>query len=416
MPAPTYRLWKKLAPKQINERILQCLRENVDFEQRTILGIPVSRLDEHVFSQDERLLDSSVYLRAMVANPNHIGCHTLGDSEPFFAGTQELEREAIEIVADEIFGGLPGEQDGYIASGGTEANLQALWIFRNFFRAERKAAPGEIAVLCSSDSHYSIAKGANLLDLPIRYVDVDDATREIPRAALESGIAAMRADGVRYCIVVCNLVTTMFGSVDDIDQYADCLAAAGIEFLIHVDGAYGGFAYPFVIPESEYSFANPNVTSFAIDAHKLLQAPFGTGIFVIRKGWMRFATTRDAKYIRGMDMTLTGSRSGANAIAVWMLLMAYGPHGWYEKIHLLNHRTEWLARQLTELGVAHYRHPAANIVAIRAAHLDAELIERYGLVPDDHHDPAWYKIVVMSHVTVDLLEPFVADLRNLQIK
>lgn len=412
MAGQTYAVWKKLAPREIKKRIQQSLKRNVDFESRQIIGIPVSRLDENVFSQDERLLDSSVFLRSMVSNPNHIGCHTLGESEPFFAGTQALEREAIEIVACDILDGEIGQQDGYIAAGGTEANLQAMWIFRNYFRAEAGAGPGEIAILCSSDSHYSVAKGANLLDLPLYQVEVDDATREIDATSLDATITGAKAAGARCFIVVSNLVTTMFGSVDDVDLYASRLRAAGVDFRLHVDGAYGGFVYPISNPGSNISFANADISSFTLDAHKLLQAPFGTGMFVIRKGLMHYATTRDASYVQGMDMTLSGSRSGANAIAVWMILVTYGPHGWYEKIHLLNHRTEWLARRLDQLGIEHYRHPHANLVAIRAAYLSDDIIDNYGLVPDDHQNPAWYKIVVMSHVTVDALEPFIDDLKN----
>ena len=28
--------------------------------------------------------------------------------------------------------------DGYVASGGTEANMQAIWVYRNFFVKEKK--------------------------------------------------------------------------------------------------------------------------------------------------------------------------------------------------------------------------------------------------------------------------------------
>ena len=94
----SYRIWKKLSAKEIDSRIRQCLKRNVDFKSRPILGIPVSSLDENVFSQDRRLLDSSLFLQTMVDNPNHIGCHTLGESEPFFCGTQELEREAAPFL------------------------------------------------------------------------------------------------------------------------------------------------------------------------------------------------------------------------------------------------------------------------------------------------------------------------------
>lgn len=70
----------------------------------------------------------------MVDNPNHIGCHTMGESEPFFAGTQKLEKELIGIVAEDILLCKPGQYDGYVASGGTEANIQAIWIYRNLFK------------------------------------------------------------------------------------------------------------------------------------------------------------------------------------------------------------------------------------------------------------------------------------------
>lgn len=411
MANTTYEIWKKLTAKEINSRIRQCLKKNINFQNRPILGIPVSRLDENVFSQDQRLLDSSLFLQSMVDNPNHIGCHTQGDSEPFFAGTQALEREAIEIVACDIFKGELGAQDGYIATGGTEANLQAMWIYRNYFRTELGAGTGEIAILCSTDSHYSVAKGADLLDVSLFQVEVDDDSRKIARKDLEAVINSAKNQGIRCFIVISNLVTTMFGSVDDVELYAECLQDAGVDFKIHIDGAYGGFVHPFANPQSNINFSNKNITSFTLDAHKLLQAPFGTGIFVIRKNWMQYATTAKAKYVQGMDMTLSGSRSGANAIAVWMILMTYGPHGWYEKIHLLNHRTEWLSRQLENISVRHFRHPDSNIVAIRAEFLDRSIIDKYGLVPDDHHNPKWYKIVVMNHVTVDALEPFLEDIR-----
>ena len=39
--------------------------------------------------------------------------------------------------------------------------------------------------------------------------------------------------------------------------------------------------------------------------------------------------------MEGGDFTLIGSRSGTNAIAVWMILSKNGPYGWYEKKGML---------------------------------------------------------------------------------
>ena len=90
--------------------------------------------------------------------------------------------------------------------------------------------------------------------------------------------------------------------------------------------------------DNKLNFSNEFVSSVTLDAHKMAQAPYGTGIFLIRKGLMHYATTAEASYVEGSDCTLIGSRSGANAISIWMILSTYGPHGWMEKIFILQKR------------------------------------------------------------------------------
>ena len=145
----------------------------------------------------------------------------------------------------------------------------------------------------------------------------------------------------------------------------------------------------------------------------MVQAPFGTGIFLCKKGLLDYVYTEEAQYVQGLDATLIGSRSGANAIAVWMILMSYGPHGWFEKIHLLQYRTDWLCNQLEQKGIPFFRQPFSNQVSIESAFIPPKIVEKYGLVPDTHDGkPNWYKIVVMEHVTVDVMAPFVEELEG----
>ena len=126
---------------------------------------------------------------------------------------------------------------------------------------------------------------------------------------------------------------------------------------------------------------------------------------------MKFVYTKEAKYVNGMDITLCGSRSGANAVAVWMILFTYGPHGWFEKINKLLYRTQWLCNKLDEKNIRYYRHPHLNIVAVRAEHITHALANKYGMVPDNHTDnPQWYKVVVMDHVEIDYLQEFIKEL------
>lgn len=407
------KIWKKLSPEEIKRRVFGALDRNVDFARTNILGVPVSYLDGKVFYQDAPFLRDAPFLTTLIHNPNHIGCHTLGESERFFAGTQDLEREVIRLCAEDIFKGAAEAQDGYVASGGTETNIQAIWIYRNLFERTYGARTDQIALLCSEDSHYSMAKAANLLNIRLCHIAVEPDSRQVEAGAIRRAVEELQRQGVGFFIVVINMMTTMFGSVDSVGRYTEVLDQAGATYRIHVDGAYGGFVYPFIAPDHNLHFGNPQISSIALDAHKMLQAPYGTGIFLARKGLMNYVYTENASYVQGLDATLVGSRSGANAVAVWMILMTYGPYGWKEKIFLLQHRTQWLCDQLQAMGIVFYRHPFANIVTIRSGEIPHSLAQRYGLVPDDHHHPKWYKIVVMDHVTIDKLEPFLVELRSL---
>lgn len=399
--------WAKMSPEEQRERIALALQNNIDFRHKTSLGIPASKLDGKVFYDQATFLKDAPFLQAIVQNPNHIGCHTLGESEHYFAGTQALEREVIQMLCEDVFGASVNSYDGYIASGGTEANIQGVWMYRNLFINEYQAKLDEILLLASSDTHYSVAKASNLLQLKYRSVPVDDTTRVIDEKELEQIISEEVSAGKKYVIVLSNVGTTMFGSIDDPDLYATLLKKYNLVFRIHMDAAFGGFIYPLVEGEHNVGFKNENVSSITLDAHKMLQAPYGTGIFLSRKGLINNVYTKEAQYVNGMDITLCGSRSGANAISVWMIMKTYGPYGWLEKLNTLLYRTDRCCHHLDLCGVRYYRHPKMNIITINAADMPAQLAEEFGLVPDTHDGLAnWYKIVVMEHVEIEMLKAF----------
>jgi tyrosine decarboxylase/aspartate 1-decarboxylase len=403
--------WKRLSQEACKMRIQASLKENVNFYQDFSLGYPASALDNKVFNEDAPFLKDAPTLQTWVANPNHIGCHTLGTSEKAFKGTQDLEVEVLNCLAVDLFKAEEGSFDGYISPGGTEANIQALWIYRNYFMS-LGAKPEEVVIFASEDTHYSIAKGSNLLMIDWVSIAVDPDQRFVLPEALNEAIVSAKAAGKKYAIVVANMGTTMFGSVDQIEVYTHALEQHQMPYKLHVDGAYGGFIYPFSHSESQMNFENPAVSSITIDAHKMLQAPYGTGIFVCRKGLIEHVLTKEAAYVEGMDLTLCGSRSGANAVAVWMVMMTYGPNGWFEKISVLQMRTSWLCRQLDMLGVQYFREPHMNLVTIRAEYISEALAEKYTLVPQSHDaNNEWYKIVIMHHVEVEAMTAFLEDLK-----
>ncbi|MDF1516904.1 MAG: pyridoxal-dependent decarboxylase [Lutibacter sp.] len=405
--------WKKYSREELIKRIDVALESTIDFQDSKYLGYPVSKLDESVFNTGGAFLENSPLLKAYIANPNNIGCHTLGKSEVAFKGSQELEKEVIQVLAVDIFKAKDNEYDGYIATGGTEANMQALWIYRNIFKKKYNATLEEMVILSSEDTHYSVNKGSNILSVENVSIPVDFDSREINVSALDTIVKKLIAEGKKYFMVISNMATTMFGSVDDPEIYAKILTNHNVPFKIHVDGAFGGFIYPISNRQSTINFENSHISSITIDAHKMLQAPYGTGVFLCRKGLIENVLTKEAQYVDGMDLTMVGSRSGANAIAVWMILFSYGYYGWFEKISTLLLRTEWFCTQLDELNIAYYRNPFMNIVTIKSEFVPEHIAQKFGLVPETHEGGNnWYKVIMMSHVEIDDLSKFVEELKN----
>ncbi|MFT6202687.1 MAG: tyrosine decarboxylase/aspartate 1-decarboxylase [Spirosomataceae bacterium] len=406
----TMKHWKRRTSKEIQERIDTALGENSSFYDEPIIGMPCSHLDSKIFPHGNPILNNAPFLQTLINNPNHIGCHTVAASEATFSGTQKVERELLNIVACDIFKAEEGEFDGYVASGGTEANMQAVWVYREFFKKNSNFSLDEIVIVCSSDTHYSIPKASNVLGVQLHKVPVDKVTRQMSPSGLSNAFSELKENGIKGIIFVANMMTTMFGSVDELDVITEALLESDLEFKLHIDGAYGGFFYPFANESNNMNFANEHVNSITVDAHKMAQAPYGTGIFLIRKGFMGYTHSKEASYVKGEDYTLVGSRSGANAVAVWMILSAHGPNGWKEKTHILKHRVDWLCKELDAAGVNYFREANSNIVSLSAECVLPEVAQKYQIVPDDHHAPKWYKIIVMEHVEVEDLEMFLADL------
>lgn len=404
------KFWQKKSHQEINNEVALALQHNRSYFNEPVIGMPGSHLDSRVFPKIDELFVDAPFLRTLVNNPNHIGCHTLTDAEPTFAGTHRIERELLNIIACDIFKAEENEFDGYVASGGTEANMQAIWIYREYFKRTKHIPQEKIAVLCSTDVHYSIPKACNVLSLRLAKVPVDHETRQITEAALNSELVNLKNQGVEAVIIIATMMTTMFGSVDNIKLITNCLANHSVDFKLHIDGAYGGFYYPFANEDSDMNFVNPDVSSITVDAHKMLQAPYGTGIFLIRKGFMQYTHSKDASYVKGEDYTLVGSRSGANAVAVWMILETYGPKGWVDKIQLLKAQADWICNELDGLNLPYFRQANSNIITLKAAAIPTEVALKYFLVPDDHNNPKWYKIVLMEHVQQTHLEELIKDL------
>ncbi len=257
------------------------------------------------------------YLTFMLSNPNN---HAY-EGGPV---TTELEMEVIEMMKR-----LTGFETGWghLASGGSLANMEALWAARDFYKKG--------CVYFSEVSHYSWKRICNILRIDdYSEIPVDNNFR-IDLNLLEESFKKNPP-----MFVMANLGSTGTGSVDNISGILTLKKKYG--FHLHIDAAYGGFIRSLILNEkselldfssdmnlTEYTYeqlkALSRADSITIDPHKHGLISYGAGAVLYKDEQLRNVILNSAPYTYhktdkpniGM-FSLEGSRPGAMAAACYL--------------------------------------------------------------------------------------------------
>ncbi|MDD2900046.1 MAG: putative pyridoxal-dependent aspartate 1-decarboxylase [Desulfuromonadaceae bacterium] len=220
---------------------------------------------------------------------------------------------------------------GAFCSGGTIANVTALWVARNRLFAPDGAFGGiaqvglgsalrhrgvdGVAVLVSERGHYSLGKAADLLGLGRdNLIKVPtDANNRIDLKLLREECRRLQDRNILPLALVGLAGTTETGNIDPLEALADFAHELGCHF--HVDAAWGG---PTLFSDRNRSMLRgiERADSVTIDAHKQLYVPMGAGMVVFRDPTALSAIEHHANYILrhgSKDLgshTLEGSRPG----------------------------------------------------------------------------------------------------------
>ncbi|MGF1702599.1 putative pyridoxal-dependent aspartate 1-decarboxylase [Photobacterium makurazakiensis] len=220
---------------------------------------------------------------------------------------------------------------GAFCSGGTIANITALWVARNnalkpdghfkgvaqegLFRAMKHYGYDDLAILVSERGHYSLKKAADILGIGrecVIPVKADNNNRiSIPE--LKAKMAELKANNIKPFAIIGVAGTTETGNIDPLDELADIAEQHGCHF--HVDAAWGGAT----LMSNTYRPMLKGIEradSVTIDAHKQLYVPMGAGMVIFKNPALMTAIEHHAEYILrkgSKDLgshTLEGSRSG----------------------------------------------------------------------------------------------------------
>lgn len=237
-------------------------------------------------------------------NPNN---HALDGGR----ATSALELETIAALGAMVGFSRPL---GHLTSGGTTANLEALWVARQ--------CDATTVVLANEHAHYTHSRMSEVLGVPFQSVpSIEDGSMDL--TALETALKQLQKNEKRVTIVV-TLGTTGMGAVDALDDIVPL--ANAYQARVHVDAAYGGYFILADLPLNTLRHFNAMAAadSVVIDPHKHGLQPYGCGAVLFKNPEEGRFYKHDSPYtyftsdqLHLGEITLECSRAGAAAAALW---------------------------------------------------------------------------------------------------
>ncbi|MFA0566917.1 pyridoxal-dependent aspartate 1-decarboxylase PanP [Vibrio gallaecicus] len=352
---------------KLSQNLNQFLREHIVAEEKPLREIEkdfsnaqIPEQPEFVSEHTEHLLDSLVSHSVHTSSPSFIGHMT--SALPYFLMPLSkimiaLNQNLVKIETSKAFTPLERQvlgmlhrliyQDdsqfysrwmhsanhslGAFCSGGTIANITALWVARNnalkaqgsfkgvekegLFKAMKHYGYEGLAILVSERGHYSLKKAADVLGIgqeSLVAVKTDNNNR-ICTDDLILKIEQLKQANIKPFAVIGVAGTTETGNIDPLREIAEVCQKTDCHF--HVDAAWGGAT----LMSNNHRHLLDGIEladSVTIDAHKQLYVPMGAGMVLFKNPDAMTAIEHHAQYILrkgSKDLgshTLEGSRSG----------------------------------------------------------------------------------------------------------
>jgi tyrosine decarboxylase / aspartate 1-decarboxylase len=321
----------------------------------------------------------------------------LGDPG-LFPGVAELEERVVQMLGELL--GCP-DASGYVSTGGTESNIQAIRAARN----ESGRKDGNIVVPASA--HFSFDKIGDLLCLEVRKAELDSELK-VDLSSVESQLDD------RTVALVGIAGTTEFGQVDNIEGLAEIALERGIH--LHVDAAFGGFVLPFLEGDWRWDFRVPGVSSITIDPHKMGMSTIPAGGLLFRGQECLSALETETHYLtKARQASLTGTRSGAAAAATYAVMMHLGREGFKEMVDYCMDLTRHLVSGARLIGIEPVIEPIMNVIALKVPkpfEVREELMKRNWHVSMTREPNRALRLILMRHMTHANIDLFLQDLNE----
>ena len=325
----------------------------------------------------------------------------LGDPG-LFPGVADLEERVVAMLGELL--GCPNAC-GYVSTGGTESNIQAIRAARN----EAGIKEGNIVVPASA--HFSFDKIGDLLSLEVRKAELD--------RSLKVDLSSVQALLDERTVALVGIAgSTEFGQVDPIEDLASMAGERGIH--MHVDAAFGGFVLPFLKRKFKWDFSLPAVSSITIDPHKMGLSTIPAGGLLFRGAECLSALETETHYLtRARQASLTGTRSGAAAAATYAVMMHLGREGFQKMVDYCMDLTAYLLAGARKMGIEPVIEPVMNVVALSVpspAEVREELMKLGWHVSMTREPNRALRLILMGHMSKEKIDLFLGDLEAVHSK
>lgn len=260
----------------------------------------------------------------------------------------EIEVEVIRQLCGMY--GFGDGSDGVFTSGGSQSNLCAITVARDWYCDTRlhhdikkdglPANYSKFRIYTSEISHFSMEKSAHLLGLgynAVVKVPVDTDCK-MDTTALHKLIEQDLRNGLLPICVIATIGTTDYGSIDDVDMISSICKEHGL--WLHADAAYGSG----VMLSSTYSQRLGNLSlcdSITVDFHKMFLLPISCSAVLVKDGSTLDVFTLHADYLNREEdeedgyTNLVGKSIQTtrrfDALKVWVAFQVRGKEG-FEQI------------------------------------------------------------------------------------
>ena len=319
----------------------------------------------------------------------------LGDPG-LFPGAKAIEDRTISMLAD-----LLGDSSasGYLTTGGTESNIQAIRAFRN---ASRKDG-GNIVV--PQSAHFSFDKIGDLLSLEVKKAALDEEFRADPYS-----VEDLIDDKTIGIVGIAG--TTEYGQIDRIEDLAKI--AVEKDLFLHVDAAFGGFVIPFLDSHAPFDLSVDGVSSIAIDPHKMGMSTIPSGgILFEDERLLDFLSTPTPYLTSKNQFSLTGTRSGATAASTYAVMKYLGFGGFKQIVDRCISMTAKIMEVAASFGIKPPVDPDMNVLTLDVENLSGVVaaLERSGWKVSVTRD-GFMRLVIMPHLTEPIIDEFLSDLKD----